>query len=101
MWTTIKRVPLGWQADMCSRVLLTGGAAALPNLPTRVARELAALAPSHVDPSLSIQCNRKTCGTDAWIGGAMFSTLSTFEDLWITKAQFEEHGAGIVHRKCL
>ena len=39
--------------------------------------------------------------TDAWTGGAMFATLASFEELWITKAQYEEHGANLCHRKCL
>ena len=35
-----------------------------------------------------------------WIGGSILSSLSTFQTMWITKAEYEEHGAGIVHKKC-
>ena len=35
-----------------------------------------------------------------WIGGSILSSLSTFATMWITKEDYEESGASIVHRKC-
>ena len=35
-----------------------------------------------------------------WIGGSILSTVSSFESNWITKTEYEELGATIVHRKC-
>eukprot|EP00694_Reclinomonas_americana_P003447 EC790066.1.p3 GENE.EC790066.1~~EC790066.1.p3 ORF type:complete len:69 (+),score=29.14 EC790066.1:178-384(+) len=35
-----------------------------------------------------------------WIGGSILSSLATFQTMWITKAEFEESGPSIVHRKC-
>jgi actin-related protein len=35
-----------------------------------------------------------------WIGGSIMSSLSTFQTMWITKAEYQEGGAAIVHRKC-
>ena len=35
-----------------------------------------------------------------WQGGAAASKLSNFESNWITKTEYEEAGATIVHRKC-
>ena len=37
----------------------------------------------------------------AWIGGSILSSLSNFENLWITKSEYKEEGkASIVHKKC-
>ena len=36
----------------------------------------------------------------AWIGGSILSSLSTFEEMWMTVAEYEEYGPAIVHRKC-
>jgi actin-related protein len=30
---------------------------------------------------------------DAWTGGAILASLSTFAEMWMTRADFEEHGA--------
>lgn len=35
-----------------------------------------------------------------WKGGSTLSTLSTFGSMWITKADYEEFGETVVHRKC-
>jgi actin-related protein len=35
-----------------------------------------------------------------WIGGSILSGLTSFSNMWITKNEFEECGANIVHRKC-
>ena len=37
-----------------------------------------------------------------WIGGSMLASLSTFQkEMCITKAEYEEFGSSIVHRKCI
>lgn len=36
----------------------------------------------------------------AWNGGSDLCSLSSFESYWITKEEYEENGAEIVHRKC-
>eukprot|EP01084_Bolivina_argentea_P157760 274900_1 len=36
----------------------------------------------------------------AWLGGSILSVLSTFQDNWIDKDEYDESGCGIVHRKC-
>ena len=35
-----------------------------------------------------------------WLGGSIVSALETFQSCWITKAEYEETGPTIVHRKC-
>uniref|UniRef100_A0A3Q4GVY3 Uncharacterized protein n=1 Tax=Neolamprologus brichardi TaxID=32507 RepID=A0A3Q4GVY3_NEOBR len=35
-----------------------------------------------------------------WIGGSILASLSTFQDMWISKQEYDESGASIVHRKC-
>ena len=35
-----------------------------------------------------------------WIGGSILSSLSFFENMWITRQEYEENGPTIVHRKC-
>ncbi len=35
-----------------------------------------------------------------WIGGSILSSLSTFEEMWIKKEEYDESGPSVVHRKC-
>ena len=36
----------------------------------------------------------------AWIGGSIITSISTFQEAWITKSEYNSAGPGIVHRKC-
>lgn len=35
-----------------------------------------------------------------WIGGSILASLSTFQQLWLTKQEYKEHGAAYIDRKC-
>uniref|UniRef100_A0A1A9ZNW6 Uncharacterized protein n=1 Tax=Glossina pallidipes TaxID=7398 RepID=A0A1A9ZNW6_GLOPL len=35
-----------------------------------------------------------------WIGGSILASLSTFQQMWISKQEYDESGPPIVHRKC-
>jgi actin len=35
-----------------------------------------------------------------WEGGSVMASLKTFAERWITKEEYQEFGASIVHRKC-
>merc|ERR1712018_422683 len=34
-----------------------------------------------------------------WIGGSILASLSTFQQMWISKQEYDESGPSIVHRK--
>lgn len=36
----------------------------------------------------------------AWIGGSILGSLGSFQKMWLSRAEFEEHGRTIVERKC-
>eukprot|EP00668_Euglena_longa_P048304 GGOE01065372.1.p1 GENE.GGOE01065372.1~~GGOE01065372.1.p1 ORF type:complete len:386 (+),score=98.19 GGOE01065372.1:110-1267(+) len=35
-----------------------------------------------------------------WLGGSMLGVLPMFHKMWISKADYNEHGPGVVHTKC-
>jgi len=35
-----------------------------------------------------------------WIGGSILGSLGAFQQMWISKAEYEEHGRSCVERKC-
>lgn len=36
----------------------------------------------------------------AWIGGSILASLGTFQQMWVSKAEYDENGASISDRKC-
>ena len=63
----------------------------------RVTKELIALAFSTMKIKVVAPPERKY---SVWIGGSILASLSTFQQMWISKNEYDESGPSIVHRKC-
>merc|ERR1712087_287840 len=63
----------------------------------RFTKELRAKAPAGIQVTVVAPPQRKY---GAFIGGSIMSSLSTFEEMWVTKDDYDEDGPSIVHRKC-
>ncbi|KCZ74075.1 actin-58, partial [Anncaliia algerae PRA109] len=83
--------------DLYGNVVLSGGSTCFPNLSERISNELSALAPPSMKVKVVAPPERKY---SVWIGGSILASLSTFQGMWITKAEYEEDGPSCVHRKC-
>ncbi|KAK0654788.1 actin family [Cercophora newfieldiana] len=86
--------------DLNANIILSGGGTLLPGLGDRIANDLIAsetrgswaryrvVAPAEWDLS-------------TWIGGSVLGSLSTMEEMWVTKQDYEEVGAEVVAWRCL
>merc|ERR1711972_77248 len=83
--------------SLFNNIVISGGTTMFPGLPQRVQKEITALAPDSVNVKLIAAPERKY---SVWIGGSILSSLSTFEEMWVTKNEYDESGPSIVHRKC-
>jgi actin beta/gamma 1 len=34
----------------------------------------------------------------AWIGGSLLASMSVFQSMWVSKAEYQESGASVIHR---
>ncbi|KAI4319594.1 hypothetical protein MLD38_033176 [Melastoma candidum] len=68
-----------------------------PRHTDRMSKEITALAPSSMKIKVVAPPERKY---SVWIGGSILASLSTFQQMWIAKAEYDESGPSIVHRKC-
>lgn len=76
------------------------GSTMLPGFADRLQKEIVQLAPSTMKVKVIAPFN-KARSSSLWIGGSILSSLSTFEDMWISKEEYDESGPSIVHRKCV
>ena len=68
-----------------------------PGIADRMSKEIGALAPSSMKIKVVAPPERKY---SVWIGGSILASLSTFQQMWISKGEYDESGPAIVHRKC-
>jgi len=83
--------------SLYNNIVISGGTTMFPGLPQRVQKEIATLAPDSMSVKVIAAAERKY---SVWIGGSILSSLSTFEEMWVKKEEYDEAGPSIVHRKC-
>jgi actin len=84
--------------DLYENIILSGGSTMYDGLPDRVESEVDKMCPQQGVVKVIATKDRYY---SVWTGGSTLSSLSTFESQWITKEEYEENGAEIVHRKCV
>jgi len=94
---TIMKCDVDIRKDLYGNIVLSGGTTMFPGIGERMTKELTALAPSTMKIKVVAPPERKY---SVWIGGSILSSLSTFQQMWISKAEYDESGPAIVHRKC-
>lgn len=85
--------------DMWSGIVLTGGGALLPGLRERLEGGLAQLAPPASRLKVVSPANSTERRFAVWIGGSILASLGSFQQMWVSRAEYDEHGPSIVHRK--
>lgn len=81
-----------------SNIILTGGGTMFRGFPERLRKELHRLAPKGATVKVMASPERKY---SVWIGGAVLASLSTFNEMWVTREEYNEFGLEIVHQKCV
>jgi len=96
-FSSIMKCDVDIRKDLYGNVVMSGGTTMYQNIPERVQKEVKALAPDSMTIKIIAPPERKY---SVWIGGSILSSLSTFEEMWIKKEEYDESGPSIVHRKC-
>jgi len=94
---SIMKCDIDIRKDLYANNVLSGGTTMYPGIADRMQKEITALAPSTMKIKIIAPPERKY---SVWIGGSILASLSTFQTMWITKAEYDESGPSIVHRKC-
>ena len=83
--------------DLYANIVLSGGSTMFPGIADRMQKEMNVIAPSTMKIYIMAPPERKF---SAWIGGSILASLSTLQQMWISKLEYDESGPSIVHRKC-
>jgi actin-related protein len=79
-------------------VVVSGGTTAMTGFNERIHNDLS-VAYKGFAPVVKCQSGPDP-SESAWVGGSIVASLGNFSSLWITKREYEEHGVGIVGKKC-
>jgi len=96
-YDSIMKCDVDIRKDLYGNIVLSGGTTMFEGIDARMEKEIKALAPASMKIKIVAPPERKY---SVWIGGSILSSLSTFQQMWISKQEYDESGPGIVHRKC-
>ena len=96
---SINKSDLDIRKELYSNVFVCGGNTLFQGFIERLQKQLMTF-----QQSVKIKCISHPSLSErrfsSWIGGSILSSLGTFHQLWLSKAEYEEHGAMIIERKC-
>ncbi|KAK5132946.1 hypothetical protein LTR08_008309 [Meristemomyces frigidus] len=84
---------------LLANIILTGASSLLPHLAERLQADLQTLYPN---PRVRVLAATGTVERKfgAWVGGSVLGSLGTFGQMWVSREEYEEFGAGVVGRRC-
>ncbi|KAI0839091.1 actin-related protein, ARP4 class [Hypoxylon sp. FL0890] len=95
----INAVDVDLRPNLLGNIVVTGGTSLLNGFNDRLNNELTAMY-----PGMRIKLHAAGLTTErrfgAWIGGSILASLGTFHQMWISRKEYEENGAGIVEKRC-
>lgn len=98
VYDSIQRTDMDVRKHLFSNIVLSGGTTMIRGLDKRLKQELDYLTPVKINVNIVAPEERKY---SVWMGGSILSSLSTFDQAWIYKKEYDECGASIAHQKCM
>lgn len=94
--SSISKSPVELRKDLTSNIVLAGGNTMFEGISERLLSALQVFYRDSLPVKVISPPERKY---SSWIGGSILASLSTFQEMWISKQEYDEAGPGIIHRK--
>ena len=76
-----------------------GGSSLFVSTKERLDRELLDLVPQAAKVKVISHQNLVERRFSVWLGGSILGSLGAFHQLWMSKQEYDEHGAALIHSK--
>ena len=94
---SISKSDIDIRRDLFQNVILSGGNTMLKGFQERVQKQLPDISPQNVKVKVLGGSDRRFL---PWVGGSILSSLGSFQQMWMSRQEYEEHGAIMIERKC-
>ncbi len=92
VYASVAHCDVDVRRELLSNVMLVGGGALMEGLALRLSQELAQVVPSHLKVKV-VSLLPMEHQYAAWIGGSILSICGSFQQLWLSRSEYEEQGA--------
>lgn len=93
---SIQKSDIELRKTLYQNIVLSGGSTLFQGFGDRLLSEVKKLAPKDVKIRISAPQERLY---STWMGGSILASLDTFRKMWVSKKEYEDEGAKVIHRK--
>ncbi|XP_051189571.1 actin-related protein 4 [Lolium perenne] len=97
---SVNRCDVDIRKELLSSILLSGGSSSILQLKERLEKEVMEESPQNARVKVLASGNATERRFSVWIGGSILASLGSFQQMWFSKAEYEEHGVSYIQRKC-
>jgi len=92
---SLRKTDVDVRRNLLSNMLMVGGASVTDGLQLRLTNELGKLLPPNMKPKVVQQLPIEKQKA-SWIGGSILSVCGSFQQLWLSKAEYDEYGQSAI-----
>ena len=85
--------------NLANNCVLAGGNTCYKGIQTRLNLECNLLLPKAINMRF-VSPSKLEARVSAWTGGSVLASLGSFQQLWVSKQEYEEHGGKILAERC-
>eukprot|EP00761_Pharyngomonas_kirbyi_P003088 gb/GECH01003092.1/.p1 GENE.gb/GECH01003092.1/~~gb/GECH01003092.1/.p1 ORF type:complete len:378 (+),score=82.75 gb/GECH01003092.1/:1-1134(+) len=97
LYNSISNSPVDLRSTFYNSIVLSGGSTMISGMQARIKKEITELSPEYAKVKVVAPPARQF---SVYIGASVLASLSSFEDMWVTKDEWLEEGYGAIIRKC-
>ena len=81
--------------ELAANIILTGGSSLFPNLEQRLSLEVPRIVSSTYKCRVIASRNSIERSCSAWVGGSILTSLGSFQQMWLSRTEYEEFGSAL------
>jgi len=98
---SINKCDVDIRSNLWSSIIMTGGVSNLNGFADRLNSELQNVC----SPTTKFKVIPQASGSDRqfspWVGGSILASLGSFQQMWVSRQEYDESGKGVVKKKCV
>ena len=94
---SISKSDIDIRRDLYQNIILSGGTTMTKGFSDRVQKQLPEISPQNMKVKVLGSFDRRF---QPWVGGSILSSLGSFQQMWMSRQEYEEHGSIMIERKC-
>jgi len=89
------------RSSLYSNLVVTGGCSLMNGFVERLNHDLAHKCPATIKLRVNAAPTPQERRYGAWIGGSIVASLGSFQQNWVSRAEYDEAGKSVIEKKCV